>query len=498
MTHPSPIRARPMLVLPVAMLSALAGCNVGPDYAPPKIDAPSAWAEPSGAPGLQADLSRWWTSLNDPVLDGLVARAIAGNFDLRYAEQRVAEARALRRGAEAGGLPTLDANATYQRQRPSSDLVNLPAGTRNRAGDSYAVGFDASWELDVWGAVRRAVESADATIASAEDFRRDVMVALTSEVARNYIDLRAFQQRIAIARQNIAAQEETLKLTEARFKAGITSELDVSRAKSNLETTRSVVPSLQTGARFAQHRIAVLLGRFPAELIAELDAPAPIPAATSAVPAGLPSDLLRRRPDIRGAERDLAAQNALIGVAVADLYPRFSLNGSIGLQAGQIGNLFDATSRAYSAGPAITWRIFDGGRIRANIQVQETRTRQLLEIYQGVVVRAVEDVENALVAHAREQVRRAALALAVDAAKRSVELSESLYSKGLTDFQNVLDAQRSLFNLQDQLVESEGVLSANLVAIYKALGGGWSDEPAGAAPSAEPQAVPPAGAPAKG
>lgn len=478
-------------LLPAA-LTTIAGCTVGPDYTPPRVDTPGSWTQPTPG-GSAADLRRWWASLSDPLLDSLITRAVDGNFDLRIAAGRIAEAKALRAAAETGALPTVDMTSAYQRQRASSDLVT---GGNNRAHDFFSVGFDASWELDVWGAVRRAVESADAAVSAANEYRRDVMVALLAEVARNYIELRTFQARIVIAEANIKAQQETLNLTKARFNAGLTSELDPTRATANLETTRSIVPALQTGERFAAHRLAALLGLHPGALLTELSSTAPIPAAAAEVPIGLPSDLLRRRPDLRRAERDLATQHAQIGVAVADLYPRFTLNGSIGLEASQFTTMFDASSRAYSAGPSMRWRILDFGRIRANIQVQEARTQQALDAYQGAIIAALADVENALIAHSREQVRRRSLSAAVDAAKRSVELADSLYTKGLTDFQVVLDAQRALFLLQDELAASDGVVSVNLVALYKALGGGWDDAasapsmPASPTPQATPAAAP--------
>jgi NodT family efflux transporter outer membrane factor (OMF) lipoprotein len=454
----------------------LLGCTVGPDYVPPTYPMPGAWSESleGGLAAEPADLQEWWLTFEDPGLNSLIERALAGNLDLKGAVARIREARAQRGFVASDRFPTIDAAGSYSRDR-ASENVDRGFGNNIEVSDTdlFSFGFDASWELDIFGRVRRSVEAANANLDAAGEDYRDVLVTLLSEVALNYVEVRSFQTRLEIAEANVRVQEDTLKLTQARFNAGLTSGLDVAQAEANLDTTRSAIPTLQIGLKQAMNRLGVLLGQNPGSLSAELSKPMPIPVTPTEVAIGIPADLLRRRPDIRRAERELAAQTARIGVATADLYPRFSLLGSIGLEASDFGSLFELGSRAYSVGPSFQWNIFDAGRIRSNIVIQDARQEQALIRYESAVLTALEDVENALVAYAREQVRRQSLLKAVDASQRAVKLAETLYIQGLSDFQNVLDAQRSLFNLQDQLAESEGAVTSNLISLYKALGGGW-------------------------
>jgi multidrug efflux system outer membrane protein len=324
------------------------------------------------------------------------------------------------------------------------------------------------------------VEAAGADAQAAVESRRDVMVSLLAELARNYIEVRGLQRELAIADQNIRSQQDTVDLTRSRFTAGLSTDLDVARAEAQVATTRAAVPGLQTSLQMGIHRIGVLLGQSPAALETELTREAPIPAPPPTVPVGLPSQLLRRRPDIRRAERQLAAASARVGAATADLFPRFSLNGSLGLAAGQFTNLGRLDSAYYSIGPGVSWPIFDAGRIRSNITVQSAREEQALAQYQAAVLTSLEDVENAIVAYGQEQARHRELQNAVDANRRSVELANQLYQKGLTDFLNVLESQRSLFASEDQLVQSERNMSSDVVSLYKALGGGWEAEQSGA------------------
>ncbi len=476
---------------------SLAGCAVGPDYKAPQTQAPAAWSEPleAGVKAGPADLRKWWTTLGDPALDSLIERAVAGSLDLREAAARVREARAQRGVAASELWPEVDVTGSYSRSRASENGAfvggsgggGAPVAGRNEATDLYQAGFDASWEIDVFGRVRRSVEAADADIGAATEAHRDVLVTLLAEVARNYVELRTFQSRLEIAQQNVKVQQATVDLSRSRYEAGLTSELDVARSESQLATTQSQIPVLDTGVKTAAHRLGVLLGQQPGALLGELAASKPIPPAPGeagggggggggGVPVGLPSDLLRRRPDIRRAERDLAAATARIGMATADLFPRFSLTGSFGFQSTQVGDLVDGDSRFWSIGPAVRWPIFEAGRIRSNINVQGARQEQAAARYERTVLTAFEDVENALVAYSRQQARRASLEQAVAADLRAVDLANELYTRDLTDFLNVLDSQRQLFLLQDQLVESQGTVTTSLIALYKALGGGW-DEP---------------------
>ena len=483
-------------------LVAMSGCKVGPNYQAPQTALPEQFSEATTRPTtLPVELSAWWTVFNDPALDSLIGRAIETNIDLRMAALRVREARALRGITAAGLFPTADASGLYQRSRISSSTAigalasgggaatpgggtGIPKGPGSAAGaiafpgfeeDLWQGGVDASWELDVFGGVRRALEAADADIAAVLEAHHDVLVILTAEVARNYIELRGFQRQLSIAQENLSAQRQTLDLTQSRFKAGLTGQLDVTRAEAQVASTEATVPIFQTAVKRAMYRLAVLLGQAPETLAAELAPVAAIPNGPPQIPAGLPSELLRRRPDIRRAERQIAAATARIGVATADLYPKFSLTGQFGLQSDSFAKWGNWNSRFWSFGPAVTWSIFTAGRVRSNIDVQNTRTAEAIEQYRQTILLALEDVENALAAHTSEQARRKSLAAAVAANQRSVELATELYTKGLVDFLSVLEAQRSLFASQDQLAQSERAVSADLVAIFKALGGGWGE-----------------------
>jgi len=465
---------------------ALSGCKVGPDYVPPDNgvfrghDAPSAFVEQAQpgttsttAPGDSIE-TLWWSSLNDQTLSDLIARAIGSNNDLRLAIERIAEARAARGIAAGAGLPTLDSRAGYSRSRQSENTEQGRFGNDSSSGrDNYFVGLDAGWELDVFGGIARSVEAAQGDIEALDADRRDVQVILAAEVARNYVDLRGFQQRILVTLGNVRAQADTLGLTDSRFKAGLTSELDVVQARALLETTRAAIPPLEESARAAVHRLRVLMGLPPGSSIDALDGEGPIPVAPSRIAIGLPSELVARRPDIRRAERQLAAQTARIGVATSDLFPKFSLTGSFGLESAQIGSLPQGDSRFWSIGPAVRWPIFQGGRIRANIEVQESRARQALLTYDQTVLIAFEEVENALVSFSRSQARRDSLAEAVAANRRAVELSTELNRAGLADFQRVLDSQTDLAQTEEQQVAGEQAVVQALIRLYKALGGGW-------------------------
>ena len=317
------------------------------------------------------------------------------------------------------------------------------------------------------------MEAAEADLEASQEDLRDVLVSLLAEVALNYVEVRTYQARLAVAEENLEAQDETYQLTQWRYQAGLSDELAVQQARYNLESTRSQIPTLRTGLEEAMNRIAVLLGEQPGKVHEELKKPVPIPVAPLKVAVGVPADVLRRRPDVRRAERELAAQTARIGVATADLYPKLSLSGSIGLEALSLNDLFSSATKTVSGGSQITWPIFNGGAIRQNIEVQSALQEQALIAYEAAVLSALEEVENALVAYAEEQGRRDALREAEEAAQKAVELAQQKYQAGLTDFNNVLEAQRSLLTFQDQLAQSEGTVTSNLVRLYKALGGGW-------------------------
>ena len=361
-----------------------------------------------------------------------------------------------------------------------SATISPPAGAAARVSrelNLFQLGFDATWELDIFGGIRRSVESADDTLAGAVESRRDVLVTLLSEVALDYVQLRGSQRRLAIANENIAAQQDTVELTRTRYQAGFTNELDVSQAQAQLATTQSQVPLLETAIQQAIYQLSVLLGQTPDALVDLLEESAPIPAVPPAVPLGLPSDLLRRRPDIRVAAYALASATAQIGVATADLFPKFSLTGSFGSQTSDMRHFLDSRSLFFSVGPAVSWPIFQGGSIVANIEVQNARQAEALATYQKAVLTAFQDVDSSLVAYLNEMVRHGSLTEAVAANQQAADLSNELYSRGLTAFLNVLVSQQALYNSQDQLVQSETTVVTNLISLYKALGGGWEVSP---------------------
>ena len=510
---------------------ALTGCAVGPRYQAPTPEIPDNWHQTATnglAPG-SAEVQAWWRVFEDEELTSLIDRAAEGNLDLRLAILRVRQARALRGIAAGELLPTLSGRGAYQRSKASangpmgggiqtpskgdqftstvtrgiatsvlSERLAAAAGTgpngatsavasgllglmpsRNGLADSdetnlFSSGFDASWELDVFGGIRRNVEAADAEVIVALEDYHGVLVSLLAEVATTYIDVRALQSQIDATRQNIELQRQTLNLTQARFRADLTSELDVHQAQTNLAATEAELPLLETGLTIAIYRLGVLLGLEPAALYDELSVVRDMPQPPAETFVGTPADILRRRPDLRAAERRLAAETARIGVAAAELYPRFTLSGTLALEATDINHLTDGRSVTYGFGPAVRWNIFDGLRNLNRIAVQEAVVHQAYVAYEQTLLIALQEVESAMVAYKSEQVRRDALLRAAESARRAVQLAERRYEDGLTDFQIVLDVQRSLVSLENAVAQSRGQVAVNLVALYKALGGGWS------------------------
>jgi len=479
---------KPTMVITVMCLALLTGCAVGPNYRRPNASTPSTWASPlaDSETNNPANLAAWWKIFNDSNLDSLMVTAVQSNLTLHIAEAQVREARA-ERGVVAGGLwPSIGSSASYSRNRFGANSFPPLAGFGVPLDyNLYSAGFDAAWELDIFGGTRRAVEAANAKIGAAEYNQRDVLVSLLAEVARDYISARAYQQRLAITRDNIQVQREVLDLTSNRFQNGLNSDLDVQQAKAVLTSTEAQVPSLETGFRENVYALAVLLAQPPGELVDEMSAAKPIPITPPTVPVGLPSDLLQHRPDVQSAERELAAATARIGVAKADYFPKFSLTGFTALESVSTSDWFDYASRAWSAGPTVQWELFEAGRIRANVRVQNARQEQALDGYQQTVLVALEEAENALTAYAKEQVRRQSLSQSVEANQQALELSTQLYKSGLADFIRVLDSERSLYAAQDALVQSDQAVSTDLVQLYKALGGGWQNKPGSSLASAE-------------
>lgn len=486
---------RKLALVGLTLGAILAGCTVGPNYVPPKPLIPAEYRERPTTTQISAtQMARaatqpheppnaaWWHNFRDPQLDSLVERATRGNLDLRLAEARLRQARAQYGVTQADFFPTVNGSAQYNRSR-ASQAGRVSGITTNSNGSSFKsendlwqAGFDSTWEVDIWGKVRREVESAGDNIDAAVENRRNVLITLLGEVATTYVQYREFERELQVANDNIQAQRETLGVTRKKFEAGLkdATELDVAQAQALVFSTESQVPTLEQEMKQAAHKLGILLGESPDALIDELGVNRPIPSAEiPVVPIGLPSDLLRRRPDIRNAERLLAASTANIGVAVADLFPRFSLTGQFGLSAPQFKEWGNYTSRFWTIGPAVNIPLLDWGRIRSNIQVQNALQEQAFVTYQSTILTALQEVEDSIVAYGREQVRRQSLNDAVEADKRAVTLALQRYNAGLTDFLQVLDAQRSLYAAQDQLIQSEALVSLNLVSLYKALGGGW-------------------------
>lgn len=469
-------------------IAILSGCAVGPDYHASAISAPDAWRSVLGGglnntPTNPVQLATWWNTLNDPLLAQLTQRAAANNLDFKQAQARLREARARRGASEAERFPTVAVQAGANRSRSSGEM----GSGGSRTSEMLSTGFDANWELDIFGGKRRAVEAAEASLDAAQEDLRDVLVSLLAEVALNYVEVRSYQARIAIAKSNLDTQRETWQIARWRREAGLTTQLDEDQAKRNLEQTRAQLPTLLTGLEQVKNRLGVLLGQQPGILV-ELETVAAIPISPPEVAVGIPADILRQRPDIRRAERQLAAASAQVGVATAARYPNFSLTGTLGLQALSAAKLLQSGAGVFTLGSNAAWTLFDAGRVRQNIEIQNALQEQALIRYEAAVLGALRDVENALTAYAEEQSRRQALNDAVHAAQSAAGLAGNQYVAGLIDFLAVLDTQRALLSLQDQLIQSEAAITSNLARLYKALGGGWitlaPDHPA-VAPSGE-------------
>jgi NodT family efflux transporter outer membrane factor (OMF) lipoprotein len=467
----------------LAVLGVVWGCAVGPNYRQPKIPVESGWSEAAANKNTgpsQTGLDQWWLVFKDPELTALVERAIRANLDLQLAEARIHEARATTRIEAAPLWPEFDATGSFSRTLQSQNAAQI-GSTSPSAGpvisdqpmNLYQPGFDASWEIDVFGGTRRSVESAQASFEASIYDRNDVLLMLLGEVASGYIDLRSYQTQLEVTENNLAAQTGTLKLTRARYEGGLASDLDVAQQEAQVAATASEIPTLETSCRQSIHSLGTLLGELPDALSEELSSPAPIPTAPPELPLGLPSELLRRRPDIRRDERKLAAAVANIGVATADLFPKFSLTGATQLQSISVSNLLSEGSLYWTFGPTVTWPIFQGGKIVANIDKSDAQRDEALITYQQTILNALEEVENEIVAYTRERERYQHLLTAVSASRRALELSTELYLGGLKNFLDVLDAQRTLLSSENDLAASQAAVSKDLVALDKALGGGW-------------------------
>ena len=463
----------------------LAGCTtVGPDYREPEVAVPSSYLEP-GASGT-AQLDRWWQGFGDSGLTALVDRALRQNLDIELATARIREARALERVAGAGASPEVAAQGSVTRQRISENAIPLPPGPGSGSGagifglpgeefTTFRAGFDASWELDLFGRNRREREAAAARTGAAVWSRRDVEVAVAAEVAGAYLRLRTLQGRIANAEAEVARLQRFEQLVDARTRGGLVTGQDLEQQRSERSAAAAAIPALAAEAKAEIHALGVLTGQAPDALAVDLAERGGLAEAPS-VPAGLPSDLLRRRPDIRAAERELAAATADIGVAVADLYPRISLTAAPALVSTALGSLLEWGSRSFSAGAALDWPIFDGGRRRANIEVRNARQEQAAIAYRKAVLAALQDVEDALGRVDGDRRRLAELDQAHATAARAEEIARTRYKGGLVTLSDVLVAQQRRLTLEEQAIDTRGTLARDTVALVKALGGGWSEQ----------------------
>ena len=459
----------------VAALSiALAACAVGPDFVKPTVSTPEAFAqaEAGAATSIAAPDAEFWRGFNDPLLTQLVEDALNANHDLRIALTRYDRSNALLRGAKFDYLPTLTASGEAADTRASADQA--PGVARaDRDGESYSAGINASWELDLFGRVRRGVEAQRAdTAASAADLAA-LQVAIVGEVARSYVELRGLQERLRVAQENAGNQRETLRLVDARFNAGRGTEFDTSRARAQLEATLSRLPALEAQVAVTMHRIAVLTGRTPEALIPELQASASLPALPARLDAGTPGELLRRRPDVAAAEHRLHSATARIGVATADLFPRFTLGGLIGSQAIDSSALFERSSETRLVALGVDWSFLDIGRVRARMAAADADASGELARYQQTVLLALEDAENALVRYARTRTEDQHLERAAIDSAKAAQLARLRFEAGAADLFEVLDAERTRLQAQDAFADVRTRSAASMIALYKTMAGGW-------------------------
>ena len=485
-----------------ALVMFLFGCTVGPDFVSQKRDVPKDWVgisktqgttqtQPSTVTAAPANVDAWWASFHDPVLTSLIQRAAATNLDIRAAALRIAEARVQRRVTGADQWPSLTSNASYESQRFSEKTAqgslfgsfgSLGGGSGVATPsfpnpyDQFQVGFDASWELDLFGRVRRSVEAADADTQAYVEDANGALVSLEGEVARVYIDLRNAQARRTITQSNFDTQREIEVLARQKMRAGLGNELDVSSAAAQTTATQAQLPLFNRQIDTDIDHLSELLAREPGALRDELQSATAVPPVPPNVPIGLPADLIRRRPDIRAAEARLHAATARVGVAVAELFPRITLGASFGTQAERFPDLANWAGRFINIGPSLQIPIFEGGKLRATVRLQNIREKEAAVAYAKAVLAALHEVENALVAYDTEQSRRQALQATIAHNRNVLSLAHQRYKSGLTAFLDVLDAERVLQQTELSLADSSAAVSTDLVALYKALGGGWEGE----------------------
>jgi multidrug efflux system outer membrane protein len=461
------------ILTPLAF-AILSACAVGPDYQKPETEAADKFDGLEATYSTQEGVAHFWDTFDDATLQRLVDAATKSNYDVRIALSRVAEARALRRDSAFDLAPSINAGGGYTRSKFSQDQagVQSPAGT-SRHSELYDAGFDAFWELDFFGRVRRGLEASSAELGAVEAAERDALVIVTAEVTRTYFELRGFQQQLDVAQRNVVNQRSTLDLANARLDAGSGTEFDTARAQAQLSATLGTIAPLQAAVARSIHRLSVLVGREPGALRAELAPTRDLPTLPGIVPVGDPAGLLRRRPDIRVAERQLAGATARIGVAVADLFPRVTFTGSAGYVSATSSGLGDSGSEAYTIAPGISWGIFDLGHVQARIAASKAQREGALLQYEKTVLNALEETENSLVTHARARDRLVHDQAAFKASSTAADLARVRYENGASDFLQVLDAERTLLESEDRLARTRTEAATSLIAVYKALGGGW-------------------------
>jgi NodT family efflux transporter outer membrane factor (OMF) lipoprotein len=464
-----------MQKLIILLLLVPVGCTaVGPEYTRPELDLPPEWNQAADWDVIpdQATVRQWWLVFEDSVLTTLIEQAAEQNLDLQIAVARLDEARARLRMTAGDYLPTLDAQGSVTRQESRPSALD-PGGTTDTY---YAAGMVAGWELDLFGRIRRSVQASAADYQASREERTNVMISMYSQLASTYVDIRTLQTRLHTAQANIRSQKEILSLTKSRYKHGLATGLDVAQAEMILANTRAAIPPLRIELQQSMNAMDVLLGSQPGTARQFLDAQGSIPLPPESVGTGVPVDILRQRPDIRRAERELAAQTARIGMAEAQLYPRLSLTGSFDYTAADLDDLFTSTARAFLFGPTLSWNIFNAGKTRARIEMEEARAEQALLAYRLTVLQALSEVESAMTGYREQKKRLDSLHNAVLATRKSLHMAEKLYKDGLADFQNVLDAQRSLYSAEDQMDTAKGNAALFMITLYKALGGGWNPE----------------------
>ena len=466
---------------PLLLLAALSGCNaVGPDFAAPDSGLPERAFVAGASANVSAPDPRWWASFRDPTLTALIGEVAQANLDVRTASLRVAESRFERGATASAQLPSLNGDVKVTREQYSKNgilsLMNglVPGGSIAVPPiTDHFVGFDAAWEIDLWGRVRRSVEAADAQVEMSEDQRRDALLSVMAETARDYIQLRGAQVQIGVLTDNVKVAEGILKLAEERQAKGMQSALDTENARSQLEAYRAQIPPLEQQESELINALCFLTDQPPGALRARLGAPRKSPLALASVPTGVASDLARRRPDIRAAEQQLHAATAQTGVAVADFYPKITINGQLGVDSLNTSNLFRAASNQWNFGPSVSIPIFEGGRLKNTLELRETQQQEAALAYRKTVLRAWHDVVNALVALQSEKARHARLTEQVLHARKAADIARDRYRDGVTEFINVLDAERTALSAEQAQAQSATTLGVDQVQLYKALGGGW-------------------------